>query len=57
VGVGTSASGLEAFTELLKALADGPGNDLCFDSHLDAGHKSSMPYMLSRSTQMKVEEA
>ena len=57
VGVGASAGGLEAFTELLKALPQDPGMAFVFIPHLDPGHKSAMAEVLSRSTQMKVVEA
>src|SRR5207249_1820849 len=43
VGVGASAGGLEAFTELLEGLSADPGLAILFVAHLDPHHKSLMP--------------
>jgi two-component system CheB/CheR fusion protein len=40
VGVGASAGGLEAFTELLEGLSPDPGLALLFAAHLDPHQKS-----------------
>jgi two-component system CheB/CheR fusion protein len=56
VGVGASAGGLEAFTELLKALPSKPGLALLVVSHLDPAYKSELPTLLSRVSQMPVHE-
>jgi two-component system CheB/CheR fusion protein len=57
VGVGASAGGLEAFTELLSHL---PGDtDLAFVliQHLDPTHESHLTELLSRASKMPVSEA
>jgi two-component system CheB/CheR fusion protein len=57
VGVGASAGGLEAFTELLENLPADPGLALLFVQHLDPHHKSQLPEILGRVTRLKVSEA
>jgi len=57
VGIGASAGGLEAFTELLAHLPPDLGMAFVFIQHLDPQHKSNLVEILSRSTQMPVEEA
>jgi two-component system CheB/CheR fusion protein len=54
VGVGASAGGLEAFTQLLKALPDNPGMAFVLISHLDPTHESAMTELLARATRMRV---
>jgi two-component system CheB/CheR fusion protein len=54
VGIGASAGGLEAFTNLLKALPDDPGMAFVMVPHLDPTHESAMTELLSRATRMKV---
>src|SRR5579864_1189022 len=56
-GVGASAGGLEAFTELLKALPPNLGMAFVLVPHLDPTHESSMAELLGRTTSMPVEEA
>ena len=56
VGVGASAGGLEAFTELLKHLPSDTGMAFVFIQHLDPQHKSSLSEILARSTEMSVGE-
>jgi two-component system CheB/CheR fusion protein len=56
VGIGASAGGLEAFTELLEGLSAEPGMALLFASHLDPHHKSHLPELLGKATQMPVRE-
>jgi two-component system CheB/CheR fusion protein len=56
VGVGASAGGLEAFTELLHGLSESPGLAFLFVSHLDPHHKSHLPEILSKATRMPVKE-
>src|SRR5881394_278092 len=48
VGVGASAGGIEAFTELLRGLPEKPGLALVFILHQDPRHESSLPQILSR---------
>ncbi len=57
VGVGASAGGLEAFSELLEALPADTGLALVLVQHLDPTHKSQLPEILSRSTGMPVQQA
>ena len=54
VGVGASAGGLEALTELLQRLP--PDSNLAFVviQHLDPRHQSILPDLLSRNTGMQV---
>ena len=56
VGVGASAGGLEAYTELLEALPANPGLALLLVSHLDPDHKSHLPEILGRVSKMPVRE-
>jgi two-component system CheB/CheR fusion protein len=57
VGVGASAGGLEALTELLTNLPPHPGMAFLFVLHLEPHHKSRLPEILSRATPMPVQEA
>lgn len=57
VGVGASAGGLEAFTELLKHLPANTGMAFVFIQHMDPRHKSSLAEILARSTHMSIAEA
>jgi two-component system CheB/CheR fusion protein len=56
VGVGASAGGLEAYTELLEAMPAEPGLALIVVSHLDPDHKSHLPEILTRVSKMPVRE-
>jgi two-component system CheB/CheR fusion protein len=56
VGVGASAGGLEAFTQLLKALPANPGMAFVLVPHLDPTHQSAMTELLGRATRMPVVE-
>ncbi|MGP0073076.1 MAG: chemotaxis protein CheB [Bryobacteraceae bacterium] len=56
VGIGASAGGLEAFTELLKALPDNTGMAFVLVSHLSRTHGSMLRELLSKTTRMPVEE-
>jgi two-component system, chemotaxis family, CheB/CheR fusion protein len=57
VGVGASAGGLEAFTELLKHLPQKTGLAYALVQHLDPSRESHLREILSRTTQMPVVEA
>jgi two-component system CheB/CheR fusion protein len=57
VGVGASAGGLEAFSELLSALPENCGIAVVFIQHLDPTHESMLSQILSRNTQLAVSEA
>ena len=56
VGVGASAGGLEAFTQLLKALPPDTGMAFVLVQHLAPTHASALAEILSRSTRMPVME-
>lgn len=56
VGVGASAGGLEAFTELLTALPLDTGMAFVLVQHLEAKHESILTKLLSKATQMPVTE-
>lgn len=57
VGVGASAGGLEAFTQLLTHLPIDTGFGFVLVQHLDPQHPSALPQLLSRVTTMPVLEA
>jgi len=57
VGIGASAGGLEAFTEMLRALPGDTGMGYVFVQHLDPRHVSLLTDLLQRHTPMKVREA
>ena len=56
VGVGASAGGLEAFTELLKHLPGDTGMSFVLVQHLAPNHESALGGLLSRHTNMPVTE-
>ncbi len=56
VGVGASAGGLEAFTDLLKHLPAQTGLAFALVQHLDPTRKSHLSEILSRATGMRVVE-
>jgi len=56
VGIGASAGGLEAFTQLLEHLPNDTGMGFVLVQHLDPNHKSLLTEILSRKTQMPVLE-
>jgi two-component system CheB/CheR fusion protein len=57
VGVGASAGGLEAITQLLGALPNDTGMAFLVVQHLDPRHASRLPELLARATGMPVLEA
>jgi two-component system CheB/CheR fusion protein len=57
IGVGASAGGLEAFTELLHALPKDNGMAFVFVQHLDPKHVSMLAEILARESKMPVREA
>src|SRR5215471_1730951 len=57
VAIGASAGGLEAFSNLLRALPPEPGIALIFIPHLDPTHESAMVELLSRTTKLPVHQA
>jgi hypothetical protein len=56
VGIGASAGGLEAFTELLKALPDDTGMSFVLVQHLDPERESQLSQILARATLLPVHE-
>ena len=56
VGVGASAGGLEAFTELLRHLPDDTGMAFVLIQHLDPKHESHLTELLSKISKMPVSE-
>ncbi len=57
VGIGASAGGLEAVSELLAALPAKTGVACIVVQHLDPRHDSLLPEILARSTAIPVELA
>lgn len=56
VAIGASAGGLEAFSQLLKALPDDTGMSFIFVQHLEPSHKSKLTEILSNVTSMQVNQ-
>src|SRR5712691_5969132 len=56
VGIGASAGGLEAFTQLLKHLPLNSGMAFVLVQHLDPQHESALTQLLTRATSMPVRE-
>ena len=56
VGVGASAGGLEAVSELLSHLPAEPGLSVVVVQHLDPDHKSELSEILARLSSMPVDE-
>ncbi|MDE3160918.1 MAG: hypothetical protein KGM92_19290, partial [Acidobacteriota bacterium] len=56
VGIGASAGGLEALTELLKAMPDDPGIAVVYIQHMAPTHESMLPRLLAKCTSMPVLE-
>jgi two-component system CheB/CheR fusion protein len=54
VGIGASAGGLEAFSQLLKALPTDTGMAFVLVQHLDPKHESQLAEVLARTTAMPV---
>lgn len=57
VGIGASAGGLEAMSDLLKHLPGKTGVAFVLVQHLDPSHESAMVSLLARMTDMPVSEA
>ncbi len=57
VGIGASAGGLEAMTQLLKHLPARTGMAFVLVQHLDPKHESALTTLLARLTEMPVNEA
>lgn len=56
VGIGASAGGLEAFSELLKELPPNTGMGFVLVQHMDPKHSSDLRQILSRTTKIPVLE-
>ncbi len=56
VAIGASAGGLEAITQLLKNLSPTTGMAFIFVQHLSPDHKSMLASILSKTTQMQVQD-
>lgn len=56
VGVGASAGGYEAFSQLLAEMSPASGMAIIFVQHLDPGHESKLASLLSHATSMPVVE-
>src|SRR5580698_2792616 len=56
VGIGASAGGLEAFSELLRYLPEKTGMAFVLVQHLDPKHGSSLQEILARTTKIPVSE-
>ncbi|HYA77639.1 MAG TPA: CheR family methyltransferase [Verrucomicrobiae bacterium] len=56
IGIGASAGGLEAFTQLLEHLPPDTGMAFVFIQHLAAGQESMLTEILARSTKMLVHQ-
>lgn len=57
VGIGASAGGFEAVTQLLRNLPPDTGMAFVFAQHLDPTHESALTALLTGDTQMDVIEA
>jgi two-component system, chemotaxis family, CheB/CheR fusion protein len=57
VGIGASAGGFEAFRRMLQALPPNTGMAFVFVQHMEPEHKSMLPRLFSKVTQMPVIEA
>ena len=56
VGIGASAGGLEAFSELLRYLPEKTGMAFVLVQHLDPKHGSALQEILARTTKIPVTE-
>src|SRR5438045_8376079 len=54
VGVGASAGGLEAFSQLLRGLPKDPGFAIVFVQHMAPQHESALATLLTSSTNLPV---
>ena len=57
VAVGASAGGLEAFSQLLRAIPNNTGMAFIFIQHLDPKHHSMLSELLAKTSDMPVLEA
>jgi len=57
VGIGASAGGLEAFSDLLSGLSSSTGMAFVLVQHLDPHHESALVELLTRQTPMPLVQA
>src|SRR5512134_788654 len=57
VGIGASAGGFDALSELLSALPPAPGMAFLFVQHLDPVHESVLAELLAKHTALPVSQA
>src|SRR5688572_27115976 len=57
VGIGASAGGLEAFSQLLAALPEDTGMAYVLVQHLDPHHETRLGDILSKVSRLPIEEA
>jgi two-component system CheB/CheR fusion protein len=57
IGVGASAGGLEAFTEMLEHVPDRPEMSFLYVQHLDPNQKSHLAEIFGKVTRLPVREA
>lgn len=57
VGIGASAGGLDAFTRLLRRLPLNTGLGFVLVQHFDPEHESALAQILTRATNLPVQEA
>lgn len=57
VGIGASAGGLEACNQLFRELSPEPGMAFVLVQHLDPGHESALPDLISRASRLRVHHA
>src|SRR5258708_7345530 len=56
VGIGASAGGFEAFSEMLNALPADTGMAFVLIQHLDRTHESMLAHLLARKSVLPVEQ-
>jgi two-component system CheB/CheR fusion protein len=56
VGIGASAGGLEAFSDLLRSLSPKTGMAFVLVQHLDPSHASDLREILARTTKLPVQQ-
>ena len=56
VGVGASAGGLEAFSQLLRSLPKDPGLAIVFIQHMAPHHESALATLLTAATNLPVSQ-
>ena len=56
VGIGASAGGLEAFTQLIEHLPLDSGMTFVLVQHMDPSHESLLPKLLSKVTAMPIHQ-